>query len=1695
MDKNVPQSEAQNAAPQAGGEPVRAEKKRTFWGRTRKVLALLLLFLLIFFFAAGLFIQLPIFKRLVINELVSAVESSTNGTLSVGKIRGNILEGFVMEDVSLRLKTGTRYDSIPLVHVDKILASYSLWRWLKTNEIGVTSMTLEHPVVRFVKFQGDTTWNFSLLTKPVPAAPAGPSKPFTQVIDLSRFQIQNGSFYMRDYNFAPKQEAALKAKSASEAEPAIDWSDVEAEEIDLDSRFYARGGAMQSARVHHLRFIEKKSGFFVSHLQFTGYLDSVQAKMEDAKITTGHSAIGFAVDIARPKDSVVLSALQHSKVDVSLKGPVISSAELKQFLPKPLGFLGSSPGIDLEATGEFGKLKIKHLDLDFHNQGNISIAGELDNLHHPDSLTMNVAIQARNLSNATLDDYVPGLHLPNLSRFGTINISSLTYAGAPLNFHTKFAAKSSGAGDVSGDVALDLRNHAMRYRAGVKTANFNVAALVPGDDYESSITAEAQLAGHGTNWKTMASSITVKTDGPSTFGDYKVQTLDLVGAIDRGTFTTDRLDAEMDGGPSVHVTSAMLGLTSESLPFRFDGTVNNLLLGDFVTSQELNPARVDVTANVAGSARNLEDVTGTAHARLYDLEYSGHALPEDSLDVSMQAGTADDNKLSIRSAMADIDIEHRFRTGDLLNVLPSRVRVLLDAVGKRNFPVFSATEPSIANCSDSLDFDYALNVKDLRPLADFLPQTFLLAQGKIDGNVHGCRKGDISLAMNGDSVSFVLRDRMDVDTDLVESFDTTRDTGMTLLSDSGRTGTIRIRMHRRDSSALALPKFEGAVPRIQAQPTSFHLLLNHLSNDSARVLEHLDASLDLSTDSVLRLGSALLYDPKISMTYRNEALNFSVASNYNNELDLHLVGNALFPNGDLSVTLDSLDVTYSNPYFTPANNELRRYIWRNETPAHLLIAKNGLVRIDSLNIEHPLKDYSHNPPEQEMSLGGTIAHDTIDAWASFPSINLKDLKAILPFNPNAKTFDFTSYNGKIRNFQASLQGTLENPAFKTRLFIDSMTYGNDGENRITFDSNSVELSYKNEQLQGSMRLHVDSLTSSTPNGGVASSGSGSQLTATIESIPMVIAFERGPNYAADSARTASAPIAASIRATQFPLDVATPFLPPFREVLGTGDIDFTISGTRNNIQYAGQAFIRNGELLLAATNIWYLFGGPITFAHNALVLQNDSVRNISSDDPNGSASLNGSFTFNGFDITNFDLRLRSDGIMVLSDAAKESLPLAYGPVTISTGGEDFHFYNTFEAPKISGTIDILAANVTMPSTSNESQTVSDQGVIYEAIPRVVPVTTQADTVHLVGHPDFSPVASTRSAMPDDTLFPNAMKDIYRNDDGTEQATVTEPSATAPSQENLLAPSFAEKLRMDLTVNTQGTAQITIPFAGNAFGGILNTELKADLKPGGTLNIVRGDDLALNADGFFDLTPNSTFSFLQTFTISSGRVSFLHDLTNPNIDITADYIGTHHKSDGSSDQAKIEIDVKGSKNHPELYIYNYEQKNGVDFELRPEPNTTAAQEDAIYFLGTGGYFKSDLSGNNTALGNLLPSIGGQLTANILSDLTGSTTNLVAIRSASYDWGTKGAQLTAEVHDVTLKLATGYPTVGPNNTGAGNYGLSTIETDIPLSLFVTKEWAHDFMIQLQANPNPSGSTNAALTQQPTFLSKVVWTGINF
>ncbi|HET6511038.1 MAG TPA: hypothetical protein VFH43_02515, partial [Candidatus Kapabacteria bacterium] len=220
---------------------VTTTRRKSVFQRILQIIIILLLSVVFIGLLAFLFSQTTFFRRMIVNELVTTVERSTNGTLEIEELSGDLLNGFVLHNVHLKLKTKTAYDSIDVLFAERVFVRYNVFKLIKATELGARSIIIQHPTINLLKFEGDSIYNHQRLFKPDQPNQPDP-QPFTQIVRLEALRIIDGNIRVRDYNKRGEQIAYVKGGAGAEVkERDIDWGDLLIEDLDLDGHLFARG--------------------------------------------------------------------------------------------------------------------------------------------------------------------------------------------------------------------------------------------------------------------------------------------------------------------------------------------------------------------------------------------------------------------------------------------------------------------------------------------------------------------------------------------------------------------------------------------------------------------------------------------------------------------------------------------------------------------------------------------------------------------------------------------------------------------------------------------------------------------------------------------------------------------------------------------------------------------------------------------------------------------------------------------------------------------------------------------------------------------------------------------------------------------------------------------------------------------------------------------------------------------------------------------------------------------------------------------------------------------------------------------------------------------------------------------------------------------------------------------------------------
>lgn len=1482
-------------------------KKGRFWRYVRRILAVILLLLLILYGS----LQTDYVRGIIISKLTTLIAEQTNANVSIGSMGGDIFSGISLADVRLRLKN----DTTTIAFLKNVSIRYSLWQFVFHNQVVVHTVDLDKPTIYFVKTLGDSLWNFEKLTKP--SAPSAPSKPFSMLVNLEALSLSGGSFSAYDANDTTKER--LLPRQIGTKNHYIRFGNLHLENLSLKLSGKYQDAERQSVNLKYMSFDEVNAPLRVHQLSLKASRDHLDVQVKDLELITDLTNIKLDVGMnplvvldGKPFDS-----MRTTPTHLKLIASNVSQQELAQFFPD-LDFLGGLPLLEIEADGEFGKLNIKRGKLGFAQNSSISFNGELRNLHQPSKIYLDVSLQAKNISDHTLHQYLPGLNLQDFRNYGTVNIPELKFKGPPDNFTTSFIIQTTN-GNIKGNGAIDFTKQEPIYSANLTTESINLAPILSDSSLRSNLNLQIIAKGKSFDLKKMNTEYEINGVTNSHIYALDISKMHLKGTMIAGVVAADQSKVVFSDGSNIDLAYASIDVIKNTHPYEANVTATDAPIGKFLP-QFPKGSSVNANATVTGELSSLSSIEGSVHSVISGLTYKGETIAPISFGMTLQrADSANGRADIVTSDIADLSLKGIYNVEVLGTAIGDRFVGLIHALD-RNKPdsIVSQFDTSMYvrsafDCPDSLSCKYSIKLKDLRPIDHFLPGMGLLVKGTLSGTIEGCPAKMIDISMIG--------------------------------------SLKHIYVGSTDSST--------SIPTIVAKDLNLDIALTHLTTQGGDVLKSVRGHINIITDSVVRISGLSMAKPKILTEFSSDKARYDFSASIENKTPVRFKGEGSVIGATKTFAIDSFRITFA-----------KGYEWFNEGSSSITISNDGLLRLDTLTIMKP--DASIDPGNlhaQRFKLGLELHGDSIRyAYLHSTQIRVSELPKIL--SAFADVSGIRNMNGNLPKLDVDLSGTLSHPEIKSDFSLHGISY-----NSVTIDTGRVSLAYHNGAFRGTAMLHVDSdayVIESQRNGREKIVPvRANKLQINIDSIPFLLNLADYPNRKADSIRIAKEPMSVRLETHDFPLDLFSNVMPVITELHGLGDVKIVIKGGgADSLSLSGDAAISKGSFMLPTTNIRYNFEGPIKFINSALTFENVLITNQPADDPASSAHVTGGFYFNGLTVDHFSLTIDANRLLVLSDASRETMKEVYGPLVIQTGPRPLVFHGTFDEPHLDGDLTIPQASLTLPQTNAEAAAIENDGIIY-----VISTPSNSELDSLGIHQDTTKIvikdAEEEAFIAATTaLLPTAPT----KGDSVKIGPLQSPRFTRPTTEL----SFMDKMLYNLGITIPGDFWLNINF--NRGYGLSFEKLRAELRSNGVVNFFRDKQGGkYETYGTLRLTEQSSYSLIKEFT-PTGTVEFQRALDNPTLDITADYVGTHLGTDvkirliirGTKNDPRISFEIY-KKNSQGEFVQDIRAqediKNDALFFLATGsfPNDPQAG-NALKNVGNG-YSSQFL---NTIIGNVLAS---------------------------------------------------------------------------------------------------------------------------
>ena len=684
--------------------------------------------------------QTQIFRDRLRTAVLTELDSLVNGEVHIGSLKGDLITGIAIDSVSIDVHDG------PFLRIARLDVAYNFFA-LPGKTIAIRKLTLNRPEVYFTRPAGGR-WNVSDLLRPHPADTAA-SRPFDWVIDVERLEILDGTVSLLDsQSLADERHPEVRAGF-------VEYHAFTLREVNLVLAANIRKDR-QRAVIASCSFSSTEPDFRLRMLCGVFTLSPGEARVEGMRIITGRT--NLALD-ASMKDIDILGGvnlhnLKSAPVDLSLRARPIDLDELKSFIA-PLEFLSGRPEITLQATGPFGDLGVKRLDLRFGGSS-LYLKGGVMNLHDPRRLALNVKVTESTVEGTDVLAILPGLDLPDLAPLGRSTLN-LEYEGTPADFRTKFLLETAAGKIQSSGLRLTVGGpSALGYDGTVLFRNLNLGKAMADERLASSLNGSLTVRGKGVSMRGLASTMQLAIDSSSFRGLPLTGTqVSLQGA---GGEMSGRMNISL-GDMQSRLSGGVLQAPRRDPSFHLEGSVSSLNLEHILHDPGYN-SDISMKLNVQGSGRSWETVGGDATVDLTSSRYREYTLDQGVVHLTLDQKDSTNKKLQVESNIADVTLTGAFDLKYMANLVRFEVENIRGAVIGR----LGLIDPSLAAGFDNaalaasartlqaaprrLAAYYVLHVKDLEPLSAAAGSTSFDGSGVVSGTIRG---GYGSLSVTSDA--------------------------------------------------------------------------------------------------------------------------------------------------------------------------------------------------------------------------------------------------------------------------------------------------------------------------------------------------------------------------------------------------------------------------------------------------------------------------------------------------------------------------------------------------------------------------------------------------------------------------------------------------------------------------------------------------------------------------------------------------------------------------------------------------------------------------------------------------------------------------------------------------------------------------------------------------------------------------------
>lgn len=666
----------------------------------------------------GILTQTSFFKSRLRTILASSISTNINGTVHLGTIGGDFLNGFSIDSLVIDDRWGT------VLTINKISCRYDLFKLLE-KKIKIQSLKIEKPVIKLYRPSGGE-WNISSLIK---GSSDSSAAPFSWTIQIDSLMIEGSTITLLD-------SASLSSPDHWNL-PAeyFEYHSFTVSDLNVDLNAVIKSDYYE-ARIRRLSCFTPESNFRLKSLRGRFIAGEKILRAEDVAVETGLSNFGFTAELRNVNlfKPVNFEDFGDKETSLDFVAGEVSLAELRSFLPQ-VNFLSGDASMELRSSGTFGHLRLEQVHLKTM-QSAIDMTGLIENLHRPSELYLKVDSKKSTVNPPDVTALLPGLPLPEFGEIGKFTMK-LSFDGKPTNFISSVHLENS-LNQVKVDGRLNLDTHPPEYSFDYQIGNIDLGKLFRLENFSSSINSHGKINGSGFRVEDLAASLNAIVDSS------RLREI----PIDRAELSLIGSTRNIGGQVKLFSGNSQASLKGnidfpKNAPVECDGKIE---VSSFDLSKIFRNDDYSSELNFQGtfSAKGFDPGGMNCDFALSLLPsvFRNHELQSDEIYFSLDQSDTLRRKMVIKSQIGDANIDGNFNilesSSDIVGSLTSLIEEIEkhpstgpDSSGRPSLP----KGPSARRYIPPLDFSYNIELKNLEPVASLLSETPFDARGKMQGSV------------------------------------------------------------------------------------------------------------------------------------------------------------------------------------------------------------------------------------------------------------------------------------------------------------------------------------------------------------------------------------------------------------------------------------------------------------------------------------------------------------------------------------------------------------------------------------------------------------------------------------------------------------------------------------------------------------------------------------------------------------------------------------------------------------------------------------------------------------------------------------------------------------------------------------------------------------------------------------------------